>query len=158
MKNLVFVLLFLITASCASKKDVSGIYKSNFADLGFFITTIELKKDSTFEYNFAGDLVNTDLTGKYRIKDKNIYLKFTKNKGDIESKSDSLSISEMLSGNYHNYNLKNESGFAYHLKYLIKGNRLFSYRIDNGKLVKFGKYYSDRKKWEKKRVYLYKKS
>ncbi|WP_379963323.1 hypothetical protein [Epilithonimonas sp. UC225_85] len=161
MKKYNFIFLIVILTSCASNKDVTGIYKSNFADLGFFVTTISLQKDSTFEYNFAGDLVNTDLTGKYIVKDKNLYLEFSKNKGKIESKNDSLSVLEILSGNYHNYDLKNESGISFHLKYLIKNRKLFSYRIDNRKLVNFGKFYSDKKqfilfgsKWKKKRAFL----
>ncbi len=66
-------------------------------------------------------------------------MKFLKEKGEIESKNNSLSIVEMLSGNYHNYDLKNENGIKYHLKYLIRNNKLFNYRIDNGKIVKYAK-------------------
>ena len=147
---LVFIIisaLILCLSSCSSTKDIQGKYKSNFADLGFFINTIEFKNDSTFNYNYSGDLVNQDLTGTYKIDKNKLYLKFTKNKGEIEYQNDSLSISEILSGNRHNYKLKNENGINYHRKFLIKNGKLFSYREDNGKLVKRAKKYSDKKRY-----------
>lgn len=100
-----------------------------------------------FKYKFSGDLQRSELTGTYTIEKNNVYLKFNREKGQIESESDSLTIVEILSGNYHNYDLKNESNIDYHLKYKIKGNKLFSYRIDNGKLVKKSKYYSNKKRF-----------
>ncbi len=147
MKIIKFILIIFALNSCASNKNLEGNYKSNFADLGFFITTINLKNDKTFEYNFSGDLVNQELTGTYKIDKNLLYLKFSKEKFEIESKNDSLSITELLSGNYHNYELKNENGIQYHRKFKIGNKKLFSYRIDNGKLVKRAKKYSDKKRF-----------
>ncbi|MBD3906936.1 hypothetical protein NAL32_19890 [Chryseobacterium sp. Ch-15] len=147
MKILKFILIITILNSCASNKKIEGKYTSNFADLGFFITTINLKDDKTFEYNFSGDLVNQELTGTYIIDKNLLYLKFSKEKFEIESKNDSLSITEIFSGNYHNYEVQNEKGIQFHRKFKIGNNKLFSYRIDNGKLVKHAKKYSDNKRY-----------
>lgn len=132
--NLILVLLFL--SSCSSQKPVVGTYRSKKADLGFFITKVELKSNNEFSYDFSGDLQHTQLSGVYQLKDHHLYLKFNKNKGEIESQNDSLTISEILSGNYHNYDLKIENGIKYHLKYKIRTNKLFIYRNDNNRLSK----------------------
>ena len=47
---------------------------------------IEFENDSTFKYNFSGDLINQELTGTYFLKKNIAYLKFIKNKDEIESK------------------------------------------------------------------------
>ena len=144
---IIISVLILCLSSCTSTKNIQGKYKSNFADLGFFINTIKFKNDSTFKYNYSGDLVNQDLTGTYKIHKNKLYLKFIKNKGEIEYQNDSLSISEILSENRHNYKLKNENGINYHRKFLIKNGKLFNYREDNGKLVKRAKKYSGKKRY-----------
>ena len=104
--------------------------------------------------------MNQDLTGTYKIYNNKLYLKFSKSKGEIESKSDSANISEIF-GNFHNYDLKFENGIEYHKKLLIKNKKLFNYRVDNDKLVKKAKNYSDSKKyiffgskWKMKKFYL----
>lgn len=147
LKFLKFISVVFLLSSCATNKNIEGKYKSNFADLGFFITTINLKHDKTFDYNFSGDLANQDLTGTYIIDKSFLYLKFSKEKYEIESKNDSLSIAEILSGNYHNYELKNEKGIQFHRKFKIGNKKLLSYRIDNGKLVKRSKKYSNNKRY-----------
>ncbi len=140
---------------------MNGKYRSNKAELGFFITELNFVNENDFEYKFSGDLQHTELTGTYKIVDKNVYLKFNKEKGQLESESDGITIVEILVGNYHNYDLKKESDIDYHLKYKIKGNELFSYRIDNGKLVTKSKSYTNTKKfllfgskWKTTRSYL----
>ena len=156
--NKLIPFLFLTTLiSCASKEKVKGTYKSNRASLGFFITKIEFENDSTFKYNFSGDLINQELTGTYFLKKNIAYLKFIKNKDEIESKSDSLKVLEILEGNYHNYDLKEEKGIPFHLKFKVCKEKLLIYRIDNGKLVRRSKVY-DGKKWVYKKVYLKKVS
>lgn len=158
---IIIAILILFLSSCSSVKNVEGKYKSNFADLGVFINTIELKDNGTFNYNYSGDLINQDLTGTYRVDKNKLYLRFSKEKGEIESQNDSLSVAEILSGNYHNYDLKIENGIEFHRKFKIGNQKLFSYRIDNGKLVKRAKRYSDTKRfvlfgtnWRLQRFYL----
>ncbi|SDJ57423.1 hypothetical protein [Chryseobacterium jejuense] len=140
MKTFSPILILLFLSSCHSQKRLFGIYKSKTADLGFFITKVELKNNNEFSYDFSGDLQHTQLSGVFQLKDHNLYLKFNKNKGEIESQNDSLTISEILSGNYHNYDLKIENGIKYHLKYKIRANKLFIYRNDNNKLSKIPLY------------------
>jgi hypothetical protein len=153
VRSFYFVPLIFIVFSCSTKQNIYGTYESNFADLGFFITKIELKKDSTFNYNFAGDLINQSLTGKYYTRKNTLYLEFKTNKGEIETEKDSLTFLEALYGNQHNYELKKENDIEYHRKFKISNGKLFSYRIDNGKLVTAAKYY-DGKAWLKRKSYL----
>ncbi|WP_261509896.1 hypothetical protein [Chryseobacterium paludis] len=160
-KILNLILALLLLSSCKSQKKLQGIYKSNKVEFGFFVTKIDLKNSNEFNYIFSGDLQHTELSGFYKRSGHNLYLKFDKNKGEIESVNDSLTISDILSGNYHNYDLKIENGINYHLKYKIQGNKLFAYRIDNDRLVKKSKVYTNKKKflllgskWKNKRSYL----
>ncbi|EHO11700.1 hypothetical protein [Myroides odoratimimus] len=161
MKFYYLLPLLILLTSCSSTKALNGKYRSHKVELGFFITELNFKNENDFMYKFSGDLEHTELIGTYKIVDKNVYLKFNKEKGQIESENDSLTTVEILTGNYHNYDLKNESNIDYHLKYKIRGNKLFSYRIDNGKLVTKSKYYTNTKKfllfgskWKSKKSYL----
>ena len=161
MKFYYLFTLLIFLASCSSTKTLNGKYRSNKAELVFFITEINFKNETDFKYKFSGDLQRTELTGTYKIVDKNVYLKFNTEKGQIESENNSLTVVEILTGNYHNFDLKNESNIDYHLKYKIIGKKLFSYRIDNGKLVTKSKYYTNTRKfllfgpkWKTKRSYL----
>ncbi|MBV8328013.1 hypothetical protein [Chryseobacterium sp.] len=156
--NLILVLLFL--SSCYSQQNPAGIYRSKEADFGFFITTIELKNDHQFNYEFSGDLVHRKLSGIYQLKDHHLYLKFNKNKRETESQNDSLTTEEIISGNYHNHDLNCENNIDYHLKYKIRGHKLFAYRTDN-KPARKSKIYTHKKKflffgshWKNKRNYL----
>ena len=165
MKTIHLILALSLLLSCNPQKNVQGVYKSKQAEFGFFITKVELKNNNEFNYEFSGDLQHTELSGIYKQSNHYLYLKFNKNKGEIESSNDSLAISDLLSGNYHNYNLKSENGINYHLKYKIKGDKLFVYRIDNGQLNKKSKVYTNQKKflffgtkWKYKRYYLKKLS
>ncbi|MDR6527312.1 hypothetical protein J2787_002704 [Chryseobacterium rhizosphaerae] len=161
MKILNLILALLLLFSCKPQKNLQGVYKTNKAEFGFFVTQIDLKNNNEFNYVFSGDLQHTELSGLYKISNHNLYLKFNKNKGEIESVNDSMTISDVLSGNYHNYNLQNENGISYHLKYKIQGNKLFAYGIKNGQLKKKSKVYTNQRKflvfgsrWKNKRIYL----
>ena len=113
MKFKIILVIYFSTffISCGVNKKVHGKYRSNFADLGFFITEIELKSDSTFNYVFSGDLIHTELYGNYKVLNKNLYLKFDKENGEIEKDvvkiigNDTIVDFEKLN-NSHNYELK----------------------------------------------------
>ncbi|PWN70041.1 hypothetical protein C1631_008560 [Chryseobacterium phosphatilyticum] len=161
MKTLSLILTLLFFFSCKPQKNLQGVYKTNKAEFGFFIIKIDLKNNNEFNYVFSGDLQYTELSGLYKISGHNLYLKFNKNKGEVESVNDSVTISDILSGNYHNYDLKSENGISYHLKYKIQGNKLFAYGIKNGQLKKKSKVYTHQSKflffgsrWRNKRIYL----
>ena len=134
-------LLFIVfTVACVAHKDIQGKYRSNKAELGFFITEIELKSDNTFDYKFHGDLQNIKLQGSYEVNEKNVYLRFDKMKNELEQ------IAEIVEGdtiinlnnfnNFHIYDLKTEGQTKYHLKYKYSTNKLRPYHIETGELVR----------------------
>ncbi|NRS90816.1 hypothetical protein HNQ02_003763 [Flavobacterium sp. 7E] len=133
-------------------KKVDGKYRSKFADLGFFITEIELKSDSTFHYKSSGDLQHTELEGNYKVLNNILYLRFDKQNGEIEKDvvkikgNDTIVDFEKLN-NSHNYKLKKENEIDYNLKYKISKNKLQVYNIETGKLVRKGKKYTNRRKY-----------
>lgn len=154
IKTTAYLFIFLFTLiSCTTKENLQGTYRSNIASLGFFRTTITFENDSIFKYNFSGDLTHQNLTGKYALRKNMAYLKFTTNKGEIESESDSVSALEALQGNYHHYDLKEEKGIPYHLKLKVSKKKLLMHTITNGKLIRYDKVYNG-KKWKYTKVYL----
>ena len=75
----VFIYIFLCGLfSCSSTKNIAGRYATKFASGGFFGTTIILKKDSTLDYTFQGDLIYHHITGHYKVFDKKVFLTFNK--------------------------------------------------------------------------------
>lgn len=150
LKIILFIYISMFLVSCNTNKKIDGKYRSNFADLGFFITEIELKSDSTFHYEFSGDLLHTELAGKYKIKKRKLYLRFDKLKGETEivkiNGKDTIVNFEDF-GKTHSYKLKKENEIEYHLKYKISKDKLQSYNIETGKLVRKGKKYSNNRKY-----------
>ncbi|MBF4483191.1 hypothetical protein [Flavobacterium sp. CSZ] len=146
MKKIFFLLLLLLFVSCNSNRNFCGTYRSNFAQLGFFVTQIKFNTNSTVKFNKAGDLMNEELKGKFKISRNNIaYIEFDKLKYDYAL--DTLSMGELLEKpidtnqfqNMHLYDLKFEDGIPYHLKFKIKYNKLLVYNIQTGKIVRRSK-------------------
>ncbi len=108
------------------QRDLIGYYSSNVADNGFFITKLELKTDSTFKYEFYGDLLYDRGTGKYKLKDKRIIL--------VTFDKDSLDILGL--GRTTNRPTK----------FLFRKGRIYEYKT-NGKLLKRGRAFSRHKKY-----------
>ncbi|WP_426486045.1 hypothetical protein [Flavobacterium sp. 2] len=143
LKNacLLFTLLLLIS-SCNSSKKISGIYRSNFAQYGFFVTEVKLNEDSTAVFQKWGDVLGEKLNGKYKISKNTLYLKFNKLKHD--SSKDTVSINELSmipidTSEYqdsHGYDLKFENGIPYHLKFKIKHNKLLVYNFVSDKIIR----------------------
>ncbi len=107
---------------------MTGFYSSNVAEIGFFVTRIQLNNDSTFKYEFSGDLMYNKGTGKYRIENKKlIHLTF-----DTDDTIDP--IVKALSSNG-----KRPSRLFY------KKRRLHEFNV-NGQLVKRGQGMSRHKK------------
>jgi hypothetical protein len=134
-------------------KTVIGKYRSNFAEIGFFVTVIDLKPDSTFHYIFSGDLTHTELDGTYKTKKRNLYLRFNKLKeeykplvfGTTENPDTILNFEDWQ--NSHSYDLKKENDIEYHLKYQIDSEKLKVYNIETDKVVRRAKYFSDKKRY-----------
>jgi hypothetical protein len=142
-RKIFFLLLLFLFVSCASNRNISGTYRSNFAEFGFFVTKIRFNADSTVEFSKAGDLINEELKGKFKISRNNIaYIKFDKLKYEILP--DTLPLNELQKIvidtnqflNLHSYDLKFENGISYHLKYKIKHNKLLGYNIKTGKIIR----------------------
>lgn len=133
--------------SCTVNKNIRGKYHSNFADLGFFMTEINLKPDQSFHYVFSGDMQHTELDGNYKIRNNRLYLRFDKLK-DTTAIADNDTIVDLSNWqNTHLYDLKTECGIEYHLKYQINGRKLHPYHITNGRIVRRGKFYTDKKRY-----------
>ena len=159
IKITLFTNILLLFTSCAVHENVNGKYRSNFASLGFFITEIELKSDNTFHYKFSGDLRHEELYGIYKIKNKKLYLRFNKLKGEAEDdaikivgKDTNVDFVKLM--NTHYYELKKENEIEYHLKYKILKEKLQVYNIQTNKLVKKSKLYSEKGNWQRKKYYL----
>ena len=133
--------------SCTVNKNIAGKYRSNFADLGFFMTEINLKPDRSFHYVFSGDMQHSELDGKYQIRNNRLYLRFDKLK-DTTELADNVTIVDLSNWqNTHFYDLNTENGIEYHLKYQINGEILHPYHITNDRIVRRGKFITDKKRY-----------
>lgn len=151
-KIILFFYISIFLISCGVKEKIDGKYRSNFAELGFFITEIELKSDSTFHYKFSGDLLHTELDGKYIIKQKKLYLRFDRLKNETQSEIVKINEKDTLInfedfGKTHSYELKKENEIEYHLKYKISNHRLYVYNVLTDKIVRKANGYSINRKF-----------
>jgi hypothetical protein len=144
MKFLNFIIIvaaLLGLISCSSTKNIAGAYRSNFADLGFFVTRIKLKPDSSFEYRFRGDLMFDTATGKYRLDRRKLILTYDPRPIDTSGLSYMRSIGFKFN---EPFNLKSDVGLPH--VYYIGHHKLFgSYK--DGKIVRKAEGYSKRKKY-----------
>jgi len=77
-----FVVLALTLFSCNASKRIPGRYSTKFASNGFFWTLLELQTDSSFFYQFSGDMINKKAIGNYTIRNRNIELRYVPSKND----------------------------------------------------------------------------
>lgn len=123
-----FLLIFIVgSLKLAGQEKLFGHYRSNVADLGFFVTEIQLNNDYTFDYKFSGDLVHQKKSGTFKLIDNQI-IQLTFNKKN-ETK-------DTISDVYSSGNIE-----ILDKKYLYKNGKLFSFHID-GNVVKRGQAYS----------------
>ena len=139
MKTYCTTLFLIITISALGQRDVTGYYSSNTADMGFFETRIQLNKDSTFRYEFVGDMMYNKGTGTYEIEgEKIVHLTF-----DIDSltalekalSSDGKRPNKLLykNGQLHEFTqdgqiVKKGKGLSRHKKFLFFGDRYMTTR------------------------------
>jgi hypothetical protein len=93
------------------------------------------------------------LEGEYTIKSNRVYIRF------IEPKKNESTVDELTwtaHDEFESYELKKEKGIEFHYKYLIEKQKLYVYRIDNGKLVKKVEHHNDEKGRYKTEYYLQK--
>jgi hypothetical protein len=87
LKTSLIILLLVNGFSTFGQKRLKGFYSSKKPELGFFVTRIQLNQDSTFKYEFGGDLAYDKGTGKYWCeKGDLILLKFDEVKLDSVQK------------------------------------------------------------------------
>ena len=80
-----FIIYFLNWAcSCSSIKDFTGTYRSYAYSKSaiFFNVQIDFKKDSSFDYRMAYDLLGDNATGHYNFVGNYIYLYYDEDKMD----------------------------------------------------------------------------
>ena len=161
IRTVIFFYVLIFFTSCNVSQNINGKYRSNFGQLGFFVTEIELNPNKTFNYKHSGDLQYTELVGIYKVTNKKLYLRFDKLKGETDPNAikiigkDTIVDFEKIM-NSHSYELKNENGIEYHLKYKISKNKLLVYHIQTNKIVRKARTYSDAKKYYKKKYFLQK--
>jgi len=124
------LLALIILSGCSSQKNVVGCYSSNFAEMGFFGTHLYLNKDSTFDYRFAGDMVNEVGHGIYYLNRDTIIL--------VLHRARPRSIADSLSADY---NLKDT------IRFYFQHKKIYGININSGKVVKYARGYSKRKKY-----------
>ncbi len=90
---------------------MQGTYVSRFAIIGFFVTRITIKSDTTFGYHFEGDLENDSAQGQYKTSKNILLLNFEVPKIDTSDKFHVLYV--------------NHWEVSRPDKLLIKHNRLF---------------------------------
>lgn len=161
LKIILCIFTLAVLDSCTINRNITGKYRSNFPDSGFFMTEIDLNQDSTVHYSFSGDLQHTDLYGKFNMQNSRLYLRFDKLKDTTALTKKDTIIDEANLENTHFYDLKTENGIEYHLKYQIAGKKLHPFHIINDRIVKRGQFCSDKKRYiffgpicYKKKLYL----
>lgn len=97
--------------------------------MGFFMEHVHLNPDSTFNYRFAGDLINAAGHGKYHLVKDTVILLLQQ--AHTPTTVDSLS----------QYHLRDTIRFYFHNK------KLFGLNVETGKVVKHGNGYSKHKKY-----------
>lgn len=75
----VFFFFFFYCNNAVGQNSIAGCYSSNFAIIGWFVTSIKLNEDKSFEYLFVGDLFYDKTIGTYEVNKKNIVLSFKQN-------------------------------------------------------------------------------
>ena len=74
--SLIFLFIFVIHSVDGQPNKVTGYYSSNFAIIGWFSVQILLSSDSTFKYQYIGDLTNDKAKGIYKVVKDTVYLEF----------------------------------------------------------------------------------
>lgn len=97
--------------------------------MGFWVTHLHLNKDSTFNYRFAGDMVNKFGYGVYHLNKDTILLIFHKEKSE--------KIDDQLSSG----NLKDT------IRFYFQHNKIFGININTNKVFKYAQGYSKYKKY-----------
>ena len=133
--------VFIGLISCNTTLNIPGTYRSNFADLGFFVTNIKLKSDSSFEYRFRGDLIFDTATGRYKIEKRKLILTYDPRPIDTSGLSYMRSIGFKIDSPSTS---KSDAGLP-HIFY-IRNKKLYG-SYQDGKIVKRATTYHKTRKY-----------
>ncbi|WP_224484667.1 hypothetical protein [Robertkochia aurantiaca] len=156
-KQIYYLLLLVLTivTSCTSNKFITGKYKNNISPFGLSSYEVNFKENDSCTFKISTHLSGSvELVGTYQIRKNNLYIRFIEPRNTIINDSILEALTWTEKKAFESYELKKEDGIAYHYKYLIDANKLFVYRIDNGKLVKKVDHYDDENGRHKTKYYL----
>jgi hypothetical protein len=132
----------MLACSCRGSRELAGLYRSNFATLGFFATAVQLKPDSTFTYRFAGDLLADKAQGVYQFKHDTVYLRYNPEQTEPES----LSLPDSVKAVAVAFSALSHAAAPRPARFFYKNRRLYSVN-QQGQVVKRAQGYSKRRKW-----------
>src|ERR1035438_6803906 len=126
MPKLLIALFLLGLISCSSPKTLSGYYRSNFAELGFFQTRIRFKTTDSLQYIFSGDMIYDSTVGHYNIFKNKLYITFKK-----------VDIDTSIVGGAHDrfdsplkFDTVGSNIIAYQSLFYIGNNKLFGTNVE----------------------------
>ena len=109
-----------------------GIYRDNIAWGGFFVKKFVINKDNTFTYRFRGDLLSDTSSGIYYLIKDTIFFKYHFNNYDSIRQSfkaiDKPVPFELI--------MFDNSSHMRPKKLLWKGEKMYYFHVETGKLVK----------------------
>lgn len=123
--------------SCTAKRELVGTYRSNFAEVGFFITQLHLLPDGHFTQTFSGDLIRNLSDGSYHTEGNRLIL-------DYKSKSVDPTMVELLKAAGAD-SLNFESDSLQRDTFLIKHKKLL--HIYEGKTIRRAQRYNKVKRF-----------
>jgi hypothetical protein len=153
LKNqLIFIsLVFCFTTQIVSQ-NIYGYYSNPELDIGFFRTKIALYDDSTFYYQFSGDMINDQSIGTYSVKEKILYLNYDEISDSISSNrvyvlehiGDSTIFHE--TNDFSTYNPTGDRN----TEWLIGRKKLIPRNLETGKFIRKAKLLKiDKDEWER---------
>jgi hypothetical protein len=137
-----FCLVSILACSCQGSRELVGLYRSNFATLGFFATAVHLKTDSTFTYHFAGDLLADKAQGVYQVKHDTVYLHYTPEQMDAQL----LALPDSVRAVALAISSLNHPAVPRPARFFYKHRKLYNV-TQQGHIVKREQGYSKRRKW-----------
>jgi hypothetical protein len=132
----------VVACSCRGSREVAGVYRSNFAALGFFATGVHLKADTTFTYHFAGDLLTDEAHGIYQLRNDTVYLHYAPER-PVEAR---LSAADSTRTGERILSALSATAPARPTKFFYQNHKLYGVN-PQGIVIKREQGYSKRRKW-----------
>jgi hypothetical protein len=123
---LFFISLSYGLVSCSPSKNISGLYRSNFAILGNVTEAIRLKPDNTLEFTFSGDINYDSTAGQYQVYYKKLYITFSRETDKLYSGLNDMPLKS---------NIYFGDTIYYKMFYFIGHNKLYITNLQTGKKI-----------------------